>query len=189
MNFCSGRITGFPLCLWFRLFFCIPSLCTRPSRLAEAILESLLIAVRHTHTKICKYIYTVHIWMGVFFLVRATTFCLNQRCVFIYQLVTQCVQICPSRFGACLCVGMCVLWGWCGMRVTSVRSNVQPVLWCEGHCQETTTRQRRYSCPQCSFPSVAHTQTNTPMLPVNWHTAVGKPSVAKNPQDCALSLK
>lgn len=35
------------------------------------------------------------------------------------------------------------------------------MLWCEGHCQETTTRQHRYSCPQCSFFPLCGTNKHT----------------------------
>lgn len=73
-----------------------------------------------------------------------------------------------SSYQMCVCRYVCV---GCGSVCVSSKGDVawrsllsdpmsRPMLWCEGHCQETTTRQHRYSCPQCSFSSVAHTHTH-----------------------------
>lgn len=60
-------------------------------------------------------------------------------CFHTYQQVTWSVYVCVCRsvclglMHVCLCIGMCfcALWGWCGMEVTSVRSNIRAhaVMW------------------------------------------------------------
>lgn len=100
-----------------------------------------------------------YISLNCFVRVCVAAFRLNQRCVFRYA----------SRVPAvCKCVRLGLLHVRVSARVScegdvawrSLLSDPtsRPVLWCEGHCQETTTRQHRYSCPRCSFSSVAHAQ-------------------------------
>lgn len=102
------------------------------------------------------------------------------------QLVIKCV--CRSVFAACwsICVSCGVDVAWRSLLSDPIS---RPMLWCEGHCQETTTRQCRYSCPQCSLFSVAarHTDTlmriqpNTSMCCVKWRTSLGKPPRVNTP--------
>lgn len=102
-----------------------------------------------------------------------------------------CVCVCRSACVACRSV--CVpSEGDVAWRSLLSDPMSRPMLWCEGHCQETATRQHRYSCPQCSFSSVAQTHTyidgdtqpNTSTLTVKWHTVVGKPPRVKAPGLC-----
>lgn len=105
----------------------------------------------------------MYILIGIFCPLCANMFYLNQCLVFIHtrELPGVCVSVCLCWVRICLCVGMCLCVSEGDVAWRSLLSDpmYRPMLWREGHCQETTTRQRRYSCPQCSFSSVAHTHS------------------------------
>lgn len=155
----NNRVPSLPLIrALFHPFFVYP--CC----LAAALLESLLIAV----------------WQWVGWLsspegvVRgAVCGCISYECIRIYSILCQhcALDLTCDQVTRCVCRYVCV---GCGSVCVSSKGDVawrsllsdpmsRPMLWCEGHCQETTTRQHRYSCPQCSFSSVAHTHTHTLM--------------------------
>lgn len=103
-------------------------------------------------------------------------------CLHICQWVTPCVWICLCWFGACLCVGLCVLWGWCGMEVSSVRSNIQAnaVMW-------RALSRDNHQATQVQLPSVlfflcgTHTNKHTHASCMLTHSS-GKAPHGKSPR-------
>lgn len=123
-------------------------------------------------------------------------------CFHTYQQVTWSVYVCVCRsvclglMHVCLCIGMCfcALWGWCGMEVTSVRSNIRAhaVMW-------RALSRDNHEAAQVQLPSVLlflcgththrymhihigrDTHANTPMLSLNWDKRWESPPGAKAP--------
>lgn len=92
---------------------------------------------------------------------KQVQFCFTLLCLFF--LDSSIITIHVVCYQVCVKISLC----WCVCEVDVARRSAlsdpisRPMLWCEGHCQETTTRQRRYSCPQCSFSFATHIHSHS----------------------------
>lgn len=130
-----------------------------------------------------------------FFLVCTITFFLTQHHVFIYdsKLPTLC-NSCQSGLGACLCADMCVWWVWCGMEVTSVRSNIQSsaVMWralSRDNHQETQVQLPSVLFLLCGTHTNKHTLASCKLTHCGGKAPHGRiPRIAQSPRNICFCL-